>query len=92
VVTVGVTGGLGAGKSKACQFLKEKGAYIFDADEVAKNILHSNPDVQGKILEAFGPGIVEDGKVDSQKLAKAAFSSEENQTSLRNVCMNSMMS
>lgn len=85
MVTVGVTGGLGAGKSKACQFLKEKGAYIFDADKVAKNILHSNPDVQGKILEAFGPGIVEDGKVDSQKLAKAAFSSEENQTILNDI-------
>jgi len=85
VVTVGVTGGLGAGKSTACQFLKEKGAYIFDADEIAKNILQNNTDVQGRISEAFGPGIVKDGKVDTQKLAKAAFSSEKNQNILNNI-------
>jgi len=85
VVTVGVTGGLGAGKSTACQFLKEKGAYIFNADEVAKDILQENTDVQEKITEAFGPGIVKDGKVDTQKLAKVAFLSEENQTLLNNI-------
>lgn len=85
MVTVGVTGGLGAGKSTACQFLKEKGAYIFDADEVAKNILQNNIDVQDKISEAFGPGIVKGGKVDTQKLAKVAFSSEENQTILNDI-------
>ncbi len=85
MVTVGVTGGLGAGKSKACQFLKEKGAYIFNADEVAKNTLQQNTDVQDKISDAFGPGIVKDGKVDTQKLAKVAFSSEENQTILNNI-------
>ncbi|RKY56270.1 MAG: dephospho-CoA kinase [Candidatus Neomarinimicrobiota bacterium] len=85
MVTVGVTGGLGAGKSTACQFLKEKGAYIFNADEVAKDILQENTDVQEKITEAFGPGIVKDGKVDTQKLAKVAFLSEENQTLLNNI-------
>jgi dephospho-CoA kinase len=85
VVTLGVTGGLGAGKSTACQRFKENGAVIFDADSVAKEILQTTQEVQDRIAEEFGTDVVKDGRVDTRKLASQAFSNEENQSILNNI-------
>jgi len=85
VVTLGITGGLGSGKSFACQRLKEKGAVIFDADNIAKDILQTVPEVQEKIAEVFGDAVIKNGVVDNQKLADIAFSNEENQAALNNI-------
>jgi len=85
VVTLGITGGLGAGKSTACQRLKERGAVIFDADSVAKEILLTVPEVQEQISDVFGINIQNHGNLDFRKLANIAFSNEENQTALNNI-------
>lgn len=85
MVTLGVTGGLGAGKSTACQRFKENGAVIFDADSIAKEILQTNQAIQDRIVEEFGADIIKDGQVDTQKLASQAFSNEENQSILNNI-------
>ncbi|MBU4445878.1 dephospho-CoA kinase, partial [bacterium] len=85
MVTLGITGGLGSGKSSACQRLKEKGAVIFDADNIAKEILRTVPEVQEKIAEVFGEAVIKNGVVDNQKLADIAFSNEENQAALNNI-------
>jgi len=82
---LGVTGGLGAGKSTACQRFKENGAVIFDADSIAKEILQTNQAIQDRIVEEFGADIIKDGQVDTQKLASQAFSNEENQSILNNI-------
>jgi len=82
---LGVTGGLGAGKSTACQRFKENGAVIFDADSIAKEILQATREVQDRIAEEFGADIVKDGRVDTRKLASQAFSNEENQSILNNI-------
>ena len=85
MVIIGVTGGLGSGKSTACKFFAEKGAYIFDADVVAKEILLSNKELQNRISDEYGAGILQDGKIDFHKLAKVAFLSEDNQTILNDL-------
>lgn len=85
MVTVGVTGGLGAGKSTACEFLREKGACIFNADDIAKEILSTNAEVQDAISAAFGPGIIVDDRIDNRRLAQQAFLNEEHQTTLNNI-------
>lgn len=85
MVTLGVTGGLGAGKSTACQRFKENGAVIFDADSIAKEILQTNQAIQDRIVEEFGTDVIKDGQVDTQKLASQAFSNEENQSILNNI-------
>ena len=85
MVIIGVTGGLGSGKTTACGFLKEKGAYIFDADSVAKEILQTEQSLQEEITEAFGMGVVKDGKVDFLRLAKVGFMNEESQTILNDL-------
>ena len=85
VVTLGVTGGLGSGKSTACHFLEKMGATVFDADRVAKGILLAEKDIQERLIEAFGNAAVSDGKIDTGKLAQVAFSNEENQTVLNDI-------
>jgi len=84
VVTIGITGGLGSGKSTACQRLKEKGAIIFDADSVAKQVLQ-NSLVREQLVEEFGADIIQDNTVNTSKLAKLAFSSEDSQSALNNI-------
>ena len=84
MVTIGITGGLGSGKSTACQRLKEKGAVIFDADSIAKQVLQNNL-VQEQLVDVFGADIVQDNTVNTSKLAKIAFSSEDSQSALNNI-------
>ena len=85
MVTLGVTGGLGSGKSTACHFLEEMGATIFDADRIAKEILLTEQDVQEQIVEAFGNAVVIGDAIDTSKLAQVAFANEENQTVLNDI-------
>lgn len=84
MVTIGITGGLGAGKSTACQRLKERGAIIFDADTVAKNILQESQ-IQERLIDKFGAEIVQNGTVVASRLARIAFVNEENQSALNNI-------
>lgn len=84
MVTLGITGGLGAGKSTACQRLKEKGAVIFDADTIAKEILQE-PQIQEQLIDEFGAEIVQNGSVITSRLARIAFINEENQSALNNI-------
>ncbi|MCK9244155.1 MAG: dephospho-CoA kinase [Candidatus Marinimicrobia bacterium] len=85
MVTLGVTGGLGSGKSTACKFLAEKGAYVLDADLIAKKLMETDPQIRDEIIEAFGSDVYKDGKLDTQKLAQRAFASEVDQRLLNDI-------
>jgi len=85
VVTLGVTGGLGSGKSTACKFLAEKGAYVMDADLIAKQLMENDPQVRDEIIAAFGNDVYKNGKLDTQKLAHRAFASETDQRVLNDI-------
>ncbi len=85
MVTIGITGGLGSGKSTASMHLKEKGAIVFDADLVAKEILLTVPEVREKIIEEFGADVIREDAINTERLANIAFSSEVNQTILNNI-------
>jgi len=85
VVTLGVTGGIGSGKTTACRFLAACGAYVFDADQTAKKLLDSNLEVQQQVADEFGQDIIKDGKVDTAKLAQRAFVSEISQRQLNDI-------
>ena len=75
---VGITGNIGSGKSTLGKFLKVKGFKVFDADEIGKKLLREDRDVHGKVLNAFGKGILgEGGVIDNRKLAAIVFKSRE---------------
>ncbi len=52
--TIGVTGGIGSGKSAVCRMLDALGARVVYADAVAKRLMHEDPDLRAGIVEAFG--------------------------------------
>ena len=82
---LGVTGGIGSGKSTACIFFKNKGATIFDADKEAKKMLISNIKLQKQITSAYENNFVEDSQFNLNELAKIAFSSKRNQKILNEI-------
>lgn len=83
---LGVTGGMGAGKSAVCELLQKKGAIIFNADQIAKYHLAHHPDVKNEVIQAFGPkSYDESGQPDTAYLARIAFSSVEKVSLLNNI-------
>ena len=58
MLKVGLTGGLGSGKSTASRFFKSLGAYVLDADVTAKTLLDNNEDVQNELVKEFGTDII----------------------------------
>ena len=78
VTTLGVTGGIGSGKTTVCGFLEEQGARVFYADIEAKRLMQEDPDLRAAIVEAFGEGAYdEEGGLDREYLAGRVFGDEE---------------
>jgi dephospho-CoA kinase len=83
MLNIGLTGGIGTGKSFVSNLFKEWGAYIFDADDVAKDILNNNDTAQSELIAEFGTDVLGiDNKIDKKKLSRIAFSDEDNQLRL----------
>lgn len=80
MLKIGLTGGIGSGKSTASKYLAKLGSYIFDADTEAKKILAENENVQNDIIKEFGSDVLDgDGNINKQKLARVAFQDEDHQ-------------
>ena len=74
---VGLTGGVGAGKSTVAKLLAEHGAVIIDADAIAREVVQPGTPGLAAVVEAFGPDIVgPDGALDRAKLASIVFADE----------------
>lgn len=72
---IGLTGGIGAGKSTVSEFLAEAGYLIIDADRMAREITGKGSPVLQRIAEAFGDDMLfPDGNLDRKKLAAVVFS------------------
>lgn len=79
---VGVTGGIGAGKSTVCAAFEKAGAHVIDADAVGHEILN-DPAVIRNLIDAFGPEILDaDGRVMRRAVGKRAFASKEGREKL----------
>jgi len=74
---VGLTGGLGAGKSTVAALLAEHGAVIIDADALAREVVRAGTPGFAAVVERFGPGVVgADGELDRARLAEIVFADE----------------
>src|SRR5438876_7389916 len=77
---LGVTGGLGSGKSLACNFLHQAGCKVYYADSIAKQLYKKNKALKKKLIETFGTGLLDNRKVISPlKLRRLVFVSKPNQ-------------
>lgn len=78
MILVGLTGGIGAGKSTVAAMLAEHGAVIIDADAIVRELQQPGTDVYRHIVDEFGPGVVAaDGTLDRARIASLVFSDED---------------
>lgn len=74
MLRVGLTGGLGSGKSTVGALLRERGAYVIEADELGRALMEPGHDVYDAVVRTFGAQVVQaDGRLDRQRLANLAF-------------------
>jgi dephospho-CoA kinase len=77
IIKVGITGGIGSGKSTICNVFKILGSPVFEADTVAKEILSKNDSVKKEIIHLFGKDIYSpEGVVNRKKLAEIIFNDD----------------
>jgi len=80
---VGLTGGIGSGKSTVAALLRAKGATVVDADEVARAVVEHGEPALDALVERFGHGILDgDGRLDRPKLAAIAFVDDDGRKAL----------
>lgn len=78
MLKVGLTGGMGSGKSTVARRFAELGAAIIDADQIARDVVEPGEPALAELAEAFGEGILlDDGSLNRGELAKRAFVSAE---------------
>ncbi len=74
---LGITGGIGSGKSTFAEYLSSKGYPVLKADDISKEILSSNESVKKRVTKEFGERSFVNGVPDKMYLAKNVFSSPE---------------
>ncbi|WP_312091750.1 dephospho-CoA kinase [Aminipila sp.] len=85
---IGLTGGIGSGKSTVSNYLTQKGFAIIDADKIAREIVEPESETLFKLSECFGSNILNsDGSLNRKALAAIAFSSEEQKKKLDGIML-----
>lgn len=75
---IGLTGGIGSGKSTVARMLEDLGAVVIDADQVSRELVEPGMPALAELVEAFGPQILrEDGSLNRGLLAQIAFASPQ---------------
>ena len=83
MLAVGLTGGIGSGKSSVADLLVARGAVLIDADQVARDVVAPGGPAYQPLIDRFGSGITAaDGTIDRPALAALAFANEENRLAL----------
>ncbi|WP_446046065.1 dephospho-CoA kinase [Streptomyces olivaceus] len=78
MLRVGLTGGIGAGKSEVSRLLVDCGAVLIDADRIAREVVEPGTPGLAAVVEAFGADVLtEDGRLDRPKLGSIVFADRE---------------
>jgi dephospho-CoA kinase len=86
MLAVGLTGGIGSGKTAVADLLVGHGAVLIDADQVARDVVAPGGPAYQPLIDRFGPGIVAaDGTIDRPALAALAFADEESRLALNGI-------
>lgn len=86
MLSVGLTGGIGSGKSAVSSLLIEHGAVLIDLDKVARDIVAPGGPALGEVTERFGTGVLQaDGALDRAKMAETVFGNDEARNDLQRI-------
>ena len=83
---IGLTGGSGSGKTTAAGFIREMGIKVVDADSIARDITVKGSPAIGRLVDAFGSGILlSDGNLDRKSMADRIFSDPKSRAILESI-------
>jgi dephospho-CoA kinase len=82
---IGLTGGIGCGKSLAAQYFAELGALVVDADQLARAAIERGSDGFDEVVTMFGDGILKDGNIDRRALGDLIFKDPAAKKQLENI-------
>lgn len=74
---IGITGGIGSGKSTVCSLFAERGVAVYDSDSRAKQLMSESAELREQLIEAFGEECYADGELNRGYLAKQVFGNVE---------------
>jgi len=74
---IGITGGMGGGKSTFSAHLRKRGKLVYDTDFEAKRLQNTNPEIKSKVIAQFGNEVYNADGLDRVKLAKIVFEDSE---------------
>lgn len=84
-VKMGLTGGIGSGKSEVGRLLLEKGIPVIDMDKIGKGLLESDPQIKKEIQDTFGEKAVTGNSIDRLKLRNLIFTNSANRKQLEQI-------
>jgi dephospho-CoA kinase len=70
---IAITGGIASGKTSVCQFFKELGAYVVNADAIVHELLKTNTDLGQQLIRQLGQEIIKNGQISRKVIAEKAF-------------------
>ena len=73
MIRVGITGGIGSGKSTVCRMFAERGVAVYDSDAAAKRLMRDDATLRERIAARFGAAAYRDGELDRAYLAGQVF-------------------
>ena len=82
---IGLTGGIGSGKSAAAEYFIELGIDVIDADEVSKNILVKNENAKKAFTDRFGEKYIKNNQIDREALREDIFQDEAKRKNLESI-------
>ena len=78
MLTIGLTGGIGSGKSEVAEMFNQLGVAVIDADVIAHQLVQPGTDTLSEVIDTFGESILSaDGKLDRARLAGIVFDKPE---------------
>ena len=75
---VGITGGIGSGKSYVCKRLEARGYKVYDCDSAAKRLIRTSTEIKERLTALIGPETYKDDQLNKAAVAQFLLASEEN--------------
>jgi dephospho-CoA kinase len=82
---VGLTGGIGSGKSLAAQYFSQLGALVIDADQLARTVIERGSEGFDEVLLRFGDGVLKNGDIDRAALGQIVFENSQAKKDLESI-------
>jgi dephospho-CoA kinase len=86
MIKVGITGGIGSGKSTVCHVFSIMGIPVFETDKVARQLMNHSPELRTKLIQLFGKSVyLDDQNINRKYLAAIVFNSPESLEQLNSI-------